>query len=143
MELTRQQLSDVLSALRDTQASGASDRRRFSRLSVQKMIEVTAVSPEITPRRFSALTYDISYHGLGMTQAVAVAAGQEMLVHVPSRGDRHLLLRCVVRQCSTLAYSLYRIGTEFVAEATTEFLEQILRANAQEADRIRQSILGA
>jgi len=118
MQLTAQQLSDVVAALRGANRSAAdvNNKRRFQRLAAQAKVDVTAHSPQISPRAFSALTRDISYGGLGLTQAVLVAADQELLVSLPCGRSGTLLLRCKVAHCATLAYSLFGVGLEFLEQ---------------------------
>lgn len=144
MELTPQQLSEVVASLRsETQKAGGpeNNKRRFSRMELNAKVEVAAASPEILPKRFSALARDISYGGVGLTQAVPVARGQELVIRLPCGNGGILLVRSAIMHCRVLAYSLFSVGTQFMGEVGLEFLEQLALASEEELKRIRESIL--
>ncbi len=143
MELTPQQLSDIIAALRaEDRAQGAGqDKRRFARLEVQAKIEIAAASPDLNPRRFSAYARDISYGGIGFTQSVPVARGHELVIRLPCGRGGILLLKCLIVHCAILAYSLFNVGAQFTGEVGVEFLEKLALASEEELRRIRQSIL--
>jgi len=143
MQITSQRLSDIVAAIRAESGEDAKliNKRRHSRLEVEAKVEIAAVSKEIVPRRYSALTRDIAYGGIGLFQSVPASSGQQIVVRLPLGKGQIILVRSRIAHCRVLAYSLFGVGVEFEDEVGLDFLEQLALASEEELKRIRQSIL--
>lgn len=141
MQLTAQQLSEIVEGLRTGGKSGnGAERRRCARMEVQARIAAATMAGGKVQRGFTVLTRDISFTGIGLMQAVSVEKGGQMLVRLPVQG-RSLVLMCDVMHVSSLADGVLGVGAEFAAEVNEEFAEQMARASEREMQRIRESIL--
>lgn len=143
MQLTAQQLSDVVAGVRDesTQGDAGAERRRFARLAVFGKIEIVTSPQSTLPRRYSALMRDISYGGTGLLQAVPCTPGEQFVLRLPCGEKGVLLMLASARFCRPLAHGLFGVGAEFDCQVDTDFLDNLVSANNHELQRIRQSIL--
>jgi c-di-GMP-binding flagellar brake protein YcgR len=140
MQLTAQQLGDIVTTIRrSAQKASADERRRFTRISVQGKLQIVTASDGAIPRQYTALSRDISMGGMGFMQAGDCGKGQKMVITLPC-GPRKILVLSQVTFSQMLADSLYTIGVQFLQEVNEAYIAGLLK-QAQEADRIRQSIL--
>jgi hypothetical protein len=142
MQLKAQQLSEVVGSLRDRDRQGRSgaEKRRFSRMEVHAKLEVVAVSPDITPRQFTALAQNISFGGIRFTQSVPLTPNHEVVVLLPNGRRGNLFIRCRIAHVNTLAQGIFDVGARFEAEVDAEFVQNAA-ANGQELQRIRDAVL--
>jgi hypothetical protein len=145
MNLTSQQLSNIIAGLRSSrlQAGDGGDKRQYARMAVQAKVDIEAIAAADLPRRYSALTRDISFGGVGLTQSLGVDRGRQFVIHLPCESKACVLLLCSVMHCRVLAHSLFAIGAEFTGQVAEDFVSRLAKADERETQRIRDSILGA
>jgi hypothetical protein len=143
MRLTSQQFSEILNGLRRGEPSSPSgaEKRKFTRLRIQVMVEIIGISAGL-PRKYSALTRDISFGGVGLLQTIEPSPGAQIVICLPAGRTGFIPLLCAVTNSHCVAQGLFSVGAEFITVATRELLEHGLKADEAEVERIRRSIIG-
>ena len=142
MQITAQQLSDVLMSLRGAAApAGTLEQRRFTRMEAQAKIAVAAIADGKTASCYTALTRDISFCGIGLIQSVPPKSGNKLLVRLPRHEKSPLMIVCDIAHCANLADGLYEVGAQFVLEADPNAAQQLAESIEHERQRIQHSIL--
>jgi hypothetical protein len=143
VQLTTQQLSGIIVALQagEAKAGGGHEKRRFSRMEVHAKVTAAALAEGAVTRVYSALTRDISFTGMGLTQAVPCQAGQRIAVRLPSGSKSTLCFSCTVMHCRTLADGIYGVGLEFSEALAPDFVERAAQSPEMRIQHIRESIL--
>ena len=119
LKLSSQQYSGVVTSLQLAAASGASDKRRFTRMEIQAPIRVAVMTDNVVTRCLIALSRDVSAGGIGLCQGMQFARDEKFLISLPCNKD-HIVLVCIPMFCRLLAEGIYAIGAQFesVADAT-------------------------
>jgi hypothetical protein len=142
MQLTAQQLSDVVTSLRQSgPGASAMEQRRFNRMEVQAKVAVASIGEGNAPRCYTALTRDISFGGLGLMQSLVAEQGGRLLVRLPRGEKAALMMVCATTHCRVLADGLYGVGVEFLLEADVESSQQLANAMEHERQRIKEAML--
>lgn len=140
MNLSMQHYGSVVNALRRVAEDGSSDKRQHTRMHVQAKILVAQLQESRVTRVSSALTQDISFGGIGLLHYSLVERGHLFIARLPcDAGEVHLVCRAVFSKA--IAEGFFAVGAEFQDEAAPELVEQLVRFEQTEMDRIRQSIL--
>jgi len=140
MQLSAQQLSGVLLALRAAAEPYGQEGRRFTRLDVQTAVSVATLADNRVVRPFSALTRDISAQGIGLLQCMSLEYRQQVLLCLPCHKEM-LYLLARIAFCRPLAEELFGVGAIFEAPAPHDLIEQFAQAQKEQLKRIRASIL--
>ncbi len=70
MQLTAQQLGDIVTTIRrSAQKASADERRRFTRIAVQGKLQIVTATEGTVSRQYTALSRDISMGGMGLMQS--------------------------------------------------------------------------
>ncbi len=132
-----------MTTLKDHEAkAGGHEKRRFSRMEVHVKIAVAAMADAVPVRLYAALTRDVSYTGMGLTQAAACKTGDRLAVRLPSGPKSAIALFCTVMHCRPLADGIYGVGIEFTDLLPPDFIEKAAQSPEMQRRRIQNSILG-
>jgi hypothetical protein len=116
MILPTQSFGEVLAALRRPSDNAEQEKRRATRMLVEAPVDVSFLSDSKAPRRLTALTRDVSHHGLGMLVSTELKAADRLVVHLPRQGRTAVSVLCEVKVCHRLADGIFKVGVEFVRE---------------------------
>ena len=143
MDLSSQIFAEVVAGLKGAAVDSAAgaERRRASRMQIEAKLQITPTTGPRANKRIDVLTRDISYSGLGFLAGIALAAGQEIIVHVPRRNRPPVLIRACVRFAAPLADGIHVVGAHFTALVSADDEKRIQENGADELRRIRESIL--
>jgi hypothetical protein len=144
MKLTRSEFVEVCDALARQRAAnegrGEEDKRGGARMTVENQVFVATVNPDGAPgESFTALTRDISFAGVGLVQHKQVARNSLLIVRLPRKGKKPLVMLCKAIHVRELADGVFTIGAEFVRETT---IDAPSPAHAAEIDRVKKAMMG-
>jgi hypothetical protein len=142
MQLSSQRYATVVTCLRRAAESSGSDKRKFTRMEVQARVSLALLrGGEISSVVFTGLTRDVSMEGMGLFLAMHLESGQQMVVELPTEGEKPMLMICNVRHSRMIANGIFAIGAEFVADAGEDLAGQWTRGKEDETERIRSLML--
>lgn len=115
MNLTPQEMSEILGALYKAEVTDGREKRRSTRNSV---FTAVAISPPVQNPNwtFTGLVRDVSIHGVGLLLSHKMNRAEQFLARFP-RGDKRppLVIHCVAATCRQVASELFSVGAEFAA----------------------------
>jgi len=140
MELTPKQLSLIITSLRTLGESGAQEKRRFTRVSVQAAIAAAELGGDALVRRWTALTRDVSAGGIGVLQSTWLQGNVMLLLALPF-GDEMFHVIGQVVFCRPLADRVYTIGARFIRTAEQGVTDEFNHWGEAQERRIQRAIL--
>ena len=147
MNLSAQMFAEIVAALRKPQngggggAGGGSEKRRATRMAMEAVVTVTALSSSNGSRKLRALIRDLSHNGAGLLLNLPMQRGDRLVIEF-TRGQQRPPLRVLadIKSSRELADGIYSIGAEFVQEVTEGDDRALAPAN-NDVQRIQRSIL--
>jgi hypothetical protein len=136
MGFSETKVDETVSLLKASQEAGKGrDKRRAPRR------EIRAITSVMVTKEVKAELRDLSARGASLSMKERLEKGTQFSLQLPSKpGSVRRPVVCVVVHCRPQSDGTYLIGAEFVA--TSEERHQSDAQDAEQTDRIRQSILG-
>ena len=138
MELTAEQLVELLVVVDGIDPPGGNEKRCRPRIGVRDPVKVRPVLGDPrsgqTGRPVMAWLRDVSATGLGITCPHPLEAGQSFVVELPRADGSRLQIRCVVANCATAAPGVYQVGGRFL-EPWVEREARAMQMDAAAASR--------
>src|SRR5687768_15343859 len=83
LKLSSQQYASVVTTLKLARGATGSERRQFTRISIQTKLELISLVGNLPKRRYTALSRDISVNGIGFMQFAPMTIGEQFIVCIP------------------------------------------------------------
>jgi hypothetical protein len=140
LELSADQIAEIVESLRDHTPTGPSDVRRASRMKLRGHVQITpctagGVAPIATA--VGVQVEDVSARGIGIIHNSALPCGSQFILHLGGQKRKIVEVLCTVHHCDRTRAERYRIGAEFTCSVGGGQNEP----NEAELKRISQSIL--
>jgi hypothetical protein len=142
IQLTNQDLAEVLEALRESgPPSEGFERRQSTRVMVQTAVfAAPVIAGKPGPVR-TLLTRDMSLMGIGLIQSTPIGEHEALILKLPKAHKKPIFVLARPVQCRQLAESIYAIGAQFVSvvQLNPSDTERFERLDAE--SRLRASVL--
>lgn len=137
MNLSAEQLSELLSMIGNSTPLRAADSRRAPRVSVSAKVAVSRCTPGGTEPPEPSTLRDASTRGFCLYHSRPYFNGDQFLLHLIDN-DREIHMLCEVVHCCPLG-ERWSIGAEFICRIENPRPQDAL---TRQLSRIRQAVLG-
>jgi hypothetical protein len=138
MQLSLERFNEIIARLHTS--AGRSDKRRAERAALRFGVTITPCDEGSRHVAQSAQVLDFSPRGLCLEHSCEIAAGEQFVLHLPSKARGKAQLLCRVVYCRRAAKGVYLIGAEFDC-LLGKPSEASAVSQLNDLARIRQSIL--
>ena len=120
MNLTAEQLLELVVAMEGKAAAARTDKRTSNRIGLRYRINIKPLAGAQINRIHSSWLRDVSSGGIGIAIATPLAEGEMFVAMLPRAGGNRLDMVCSARHCRAAGPSLWHIGAKFVSEWNAE-----------------------